>query len=81
MDRPQRTRSAPVILLGAHFDGLRERVGRMSPRVAMVMRAFRVPLDLWEQADAISKVRGEYLSEVIRAALIAYVKRYGKDLK
>jgi len=53
----------------------------MSPRVAMVMRAFRVPLDLWEQADAISKVRGEYLSEVIRAALIAYVKRYGKDLK
>jgi predicted DNA-binding protein len=47
----------------------------------MVMRAFRVPLDLWEQADAISKVRGEYLSEVIRAALAAYIKKHGKEVK
>jgi hypothetical protein len=46
----------------------------------MVMRAFRVPVDLWARADAISKVRGEYLSEVIRAALVAYVKKHGKEL-
>jgi len=42
--------------------------------------AFRVPLDLWERADAISKARNEYLSEVIRAALVAYVKKHGKEL-
>jgi predicted DNA-binding protein len=52
----------------------------VNPRVAMVMRAFRVPLDLWERAETISKVRNETMSEVIRAALVAYVKRYGKDL-
>ena len=46
----------------------------------MVMRAFRVPLDLWERADAVANVRGESLSEVIRAALVAYVKKHGKDL-
>lgn len=52
----------------------------MSPRKAMVMRAFRVPLDLWEQADAVAARRGEFLSEVIRAALVAYVKKHGKEL-
>ena len=45
-----------------------------------VMRAFRVSVDLWERAGKIASVRGESLSEVIRAALVAYVKRYGKEL-
>ena len=53
----------------------------MSPRVAMVMRAFRVPLNLWEKAQAVAEVRGELLSEVIRAALVAYVRKHGKEVK
>lgn len=53
----------------------------MSPRKAMVMRAFRVPLDLWEQADAVAAVRDESLSEVLRAALVAYVKKHRKEIQ
>lgn len=46
----------------------------------MVMRAFRVPLSLWVEADAIAKVREEALSDVLRAALVAYVKKNRKEL-
>lgn len=46
----------------------------------LVMRAFRVSFDLWERAGKIAAVRGESLSEVIRAALSAYVKKHGKEL-
>lgn len=42
-------------------------------------RAIRVPDDLWATAKAIAKARGETLSEVVREALVAYVRRYGKD--
>ena len=44
------------------------------------MRAFRVSVDLWERAAAVAAVRGESLSEVIRAALVAYVRKHGKEL-
>lgn len=53
----------------------------MNPRVAMVARAVRVPSPLWEQALAVASARGESLSEVIRAALVAYVRKHKKDLK
>jgi predicted HicB family RNase H-like nuclease len=52
----------------------------VNPRTPMGARAVRVPSPLWEQALAVASARGESLSEVIRAALVAYVKRYGKDL-
>lgn len=43
-------------------------------------RAIRVPDDLWKTAKAIARERGETLSDVLRDALVAYVKRYGKRL-
>lgn len=52
----------------------------MNPRTPMGARAVRVPSPLWEQALAVAAVRGESLSEVIRAALVAYVKKHGKKL-
>lgn len=42
-------------------------------------RAIRVPDDLWQRARAIAKDRGETISEVLRDALVEYVKRYGKS--
>jgi hypothetical protein len=47
----------------------------------MKPRSLRVPTALWEEAQRVADARGELISEVIRAALVAYVKRYGKDLK
>lgn len=36
----------------------------------------RVQNSLWNEARAIAKFRGESLSEVIRAALTAYIKKH-----
>ena len=52
----------------------------MSGLVPMKNRIVRVPSPLWETALETAKGRRESLSEVIRAALVAYVKRYGKEL-
>jgi hypothetical protein len=35
--------------------------------------------DLWDRALAVAHRRGETLSQVIRAALVRYVKRHEKD--
>lgn len=53
----------------------------MSPRVVKKNRVIRVQSPLWEQALAVADMRGESLSEVIRAALVRYVAKYGKDLE
>lgn len=37
----------------------------------------RVPDDLWDAAMAVSEARGESLSDVIRKALEAYVRKHG----
>lgn len=50
----------------------------MTPRKPMEPRSVRVSTALWEQAVAVADARDEYLSEVIRAALTAYVKKHGK---
>jgi len=52
----------------------------VTPREPMEARSVRVSSALWEQAQAVADHRGEYLSEVIRAALVAYVKKHGKEL-
>ena len=52
----------------------------MNPRTPMGARAVRVPSPLWGQALAVAAARGESLSEVIRAALVAYVRKHGKEL-
>jgi len=41
-------------------------------------RAIRVPDDLWRKARAIAQARGETLSDVLRDALVEYVRRYGE---
>jgi hypothetical protein len=38
-----------------------------------------VPQELWDRALAVAHRRGETLSQVIRAALVRYVKRHEKD--
>jgi hypothetical protein len=38
-----------------------------------------VHADLWDRALAVAHRRGETLSQVIRAALVRYVKRHEKD--
>jgi len=45
----------------------------MAPRKPMSRRAVRVPDALWAAAQAKADENGEYLSEVIRAALESYV--------
>lgn len=40
------------------------------------IRTVRVAEDLWQRARAVAKARDESLSDVIRAALERYVKRY-----
>ena len=40
------------------------------------LRSLRVADDLWHRAKAVADARNESLSEVIRAALERYVKRY-----
>jgi hypothetical protein len=41
------------------------------------LRNVRVADPLWLAARAVAQARGESLSDVIRAALVRYVKRYG----
>lgn len=41
------------------------------------LRNFRAEDSLWRQAKAVAAMRGESLSDVLRAALERYVKRYG----
>lgn len=41
------------------------------------LRNVRVAEPLWDAARAIAEQRGENLSDVIRAALVRYVKRHG----
>jgi predicted transcriptional regulator len=40
------------------------------------LRNVRVADDLWRRARAVAERRGESLSEVIRSALVRYVKRH-----
>lgn len=40
------------------------------------LRNIRVADDLWNRALAVAEKRGENLSEVLRAALVRYVKRH-----
>lgn len=42
-------------------------------------RAIRVPDDLWQAAKAIARSRNETLSDIVRDALVAYVKRHGRS--
>jgi len=44
-------------------------------KLPMVMRSIRVPERLWDEAKARADERQESLSDVIRAALAAYVRR------
>lgn len=41
------------------------------------LRNFRADDSLWMRAKAVAERRGESLSDVLRAALEQYVKRYG----
>lgn len=41
------------------------------------LRNLRVSDDLWDAAQSIAVERGESVSDVLRAALMRYVKRYG----
>lgn len=41
-------------------------------------RGVRVEDALWVPALTIAKQRGEHLSDIIRAALVAYVETWGK---
>jgi len=41
--------------------------------------AIRIPDTLWHQALTLAKTRGDNLSEIIRAALVAYVKEWGTE--
>jgi predicted transcriptional regulator len=43
------------------------------------LRNIRIAPDLWDRALAVAHRRGETLSQVIRAALVRYVKRHEKD--
>jgi hypothetical protein len=45
------------------------------PKPRMVIKNFRVPAALWEQAKAAAEEREESLSDVIREALQRYVNR------
>lgn len=47
------------------------------PRPGNPARAVRVENELWEAAKAIAAERGESLSDIMRGALLRYVKRYG----
>lgn len=40
------------------------------------LRNFRAEDDLWQRAKAVAETRGESLSDVLRAALERYVRRY-----
>ena len=46
----------------------------MTPRPVKRPRSVKVEDDLWKAAQAKADARGEYLSEVIRAALVRYVR-------
>ena len=46
----------------------------MTPRPPRRPRSVKVEDDLWQAAQAKADSRGEYLSEVIRAALVRYVR-------
>ena len=48
----------------------------MSIRKPMEARSVRVSSVLWQNAQQVAEVRGDLLSEVIRAALVAYVKKH-----
>jgi len=44
-------------------------------RDPMTAKSVRVPDALWKQAQTVADERGEVLSEVIRLALVKYVKK------
>jgi len=52
----------------------------MNPREMFETRSFRIRPSIWAEAMKVADARGETLSEVIRAALVAYVKKHGKEL-
>jgi hypothetical protein len=43
------------------------------------IHTIRITTDLWDRALAVAHRRGETVSQVIRAALVRYVKRHEKD--
>jgi hypothetical protein len=59
---------------------------RSSPRIYLMPNQRKTPThnivvraDLWDRALAVAHRRGETLSQVIRAALVRYVKRHEKE--
>ncbi|MDT4997448.1 MAG: hypothetical protein QOD45_1516 [Pseudonocardiales bacterium] len=42
-------------------------------------RTVRIPDEVWEAAKAAAERRGEFISDVIRRALIRYVKRAERE--
>ncbi len=52
----------------------------MNPRELFETRSFRIRPSIWAEAMKVADHRGESLSEVIRAALVAYIKKHGKEL-
>lgn len=48
------------------------------PSKGTARRAVRIDDELWTAAQAVAAERGEHLSEIIRAALVAYIKQWGK---
>jgi len=51
----------------------------MPNRPKTPLRAVRVADDLWSEAQRIARSRGESVSDIMRAALVRYVKRHGND--
>lgn len=51
-------------------------MGRVSK--GTTRRAVRVDDELWTAAQAVAAERGENLSDIIRAALRAYIEQWGK---
>ena len=53
----------------------------MSAREPMEARSVRVSTGLWQDSLRVAEARGDLLSEVIRAALVAYVKKHEREVK
>ena len=53
----------------------------MTPRDPMRPRSIRVSDVLWAEVVEVAEENGDHVSEVIRAALVAYVRKHRKQGK
>ena len=53
----------------------------MNPRPPMKVRTIRFPDALWDEANELADVQGDLVSEVLREALVAYVRKSKRAMK